>query len=222
MTLTKEKKSKTELLVIGLIIQLLGFFCFLTFWLIYLAIAFFIVGLIFIISSRKKWYLQIISILPMLIAIGIIVNAVTFEKYIIPKNFKGSVYVITDKEVGEKREYNLFTRVFIIPETGVLFTKFNQTQAFNYRKFYQEDETGNLNELGTLDYRNYIEKWVVNPPKTEPSRDSLAVFTPQIEYDFDSNSHRTVFTVGKYKDIKYWNFIPKKKVDSLRKLIIKN
>jgi len=222
MTLTKEKKSKTELLVVGLIIQLLGFFCFLAFWLMYLAIGFFIVGTIFIFFSRKKWYLQIMSILPMLIAIGIIVNAVTFEKYIIPKNFKGSVYVITDKEVGEKREYNLFTRVFIIPETGVLFTKFNQTQAFNYRKFYQEDETGNLNELGTLDYRHYIEKWVVNPPKNEPSRDSLAVFTPQIEYDFDSKSHRTVFTVGKYRDIKNWNFIPKKKVDSLRKLVIKN
>ncbi len=218
MDLIKKEKSRIELLILGIIIQLFGLFCFLTFWLMYFAIVLFIIGTIFILVSRKQWYFKIIAVLPMLIASVIMINAVTLEKYIIPKNFKGSVYVITDKKNGINREYDLFTRVLRIPKSGVLFTKFNQKQVFNYRKFYQESQDGKLKELGTLDYRNYIGKWHFNPPKTEPARDSFAVFTPQIEYDFDSKSHRTVFTIGKYKDIKYWNFIPKEKIDSLRKL----
>lgn len=157
----------------------------------------------------------------MLISICIIINAVRFEKYIIPKGFKGVVYVLTDQEHGEDREYNFFTRVFRIPKSGILFTKFKQKEGFENRKFYQVDNLGNLREIGVLDYRDYIEKWVINPPKTEPSRDSFAVFTPNLEYDFKAKNYRTVFTVGKYNEIKEWNYLPEEKIDSLKNTIKK-
>jgi len=153
---------------------------------------------------------------PMFYATGIIVNALYLEKYIIPKDFTGVINVITDKTAGEKREYDFFTRIYRIPKSGVLFTKFNQKPGFNKRSFYQIDKNGNLKKLGILDHRSYIEKWVINPPKTEPSRDSLAVFTPELTYDSDSKSYNMVFTVGKYKEIKTWNYLPKEVLDSLR------
>ena len=157
----------------------------------------------------------------MLFSIGIVVNALTFEKYIIPEGFKGVVYVITEKDYGKNREYDFFTRVFRIPKSGILFTKFRQKPGFNNRKFFQTDSTGNLKEIGVLDYRSYIEKWVVNPAKTEPPRDSFAVFTPDLEYDFKAKNYRMVFTVGKYNDTKVWNYLPEEEIDSLKKAIKK-
>lgn len=213
-----KKHTRTEFLIIGIICQLLGLFCFFTFWLVIFAAILFVVGTIFILISKKKWYLKIICLLPMFIASGIIINASYFEKYILEKDFKGSVNIITDYKIGEPREYDFFERVYRIPKSGVLFTKFNQNSAFNYRKFYQQNENGKLIELGILDHRNYIEPWVYNPPKTEPSRDSFAVFTPQLERDFKNNKYKLTFTVGKYKNLKNWGYIPEEKIDSLRNL----
>jgi energy-coupling factor transporter transmembrane protein EcfT len=215
------KTPKTTLLILGLISQILGLLCFYTIWLMIFAVAFFIIGTILIFISRKKWYLKLLCITPMLYSISIIINALTFEKYIIPEKFRGVVYVITDKDLGERREYDFFTRVFRIPESGILFTKFSQEPGYNNRQFYQIDSLGNLKEINILDYRNYIEKWVVNPPKTEPSRDSFAVFTPDLEFDFNEKKYRMVFTVGRYKETNVWNYIPKEKIDSLRSLMEK-
>ncbi len=50
---------KNTLLVIGIIFQLAGLFCFLTFWLMYFAILFFVVGSILISFSRTRWYIII-------------------------------------------------------------------------------------------------------------------------------------------------------------------
>jgi hypothetical protein len=215
------KNPNNKLFIIGLTCQAVGLFCFFSFWLMYCAIAFFSIGTTLIFLSKKTWYLKLISITPLLWVIGIIINALYFEKYIIPASFRGVVYVITDKENGEDRTYDLFTRIYKIPNSGVLFTKFKQRSGFNKRSFYQVDKNGFLQPLRVLDYRSYIEKWVINPPKTEPPRDSLAIFTPEIRYNSNSKEYSTVFTVGKYKDIKVWNYLPEQTIDSLRNAQIK-
>lgn len=122
---------KKTLFTIGIMFQLAGLFCFLTFWLMYFAISFLFVGTILICFSRTRWYIIISAISPMLFVIGIIVNATYFEKYIVPANFRGVVYVITDKERGVDREYKFFTRIYRIPKSGILLTKFNQKSGFN-------------------------------------------------------------------------------------------
>jgi hypothetical protein len=88
----------------------------------YFGAVFFINGAVTIFLSRKSRYKQIAANLPMLFAIGLIINALTFEKYIVPENFRGVVYVITN-EHGQDREYDFFTRVFRIPPSGILFIK---------------------------------------------------------------------------------------------------
>jgi energy-coupling factor transporter transmembrane protein EcfT len=206
---------KQKSVIIAIIFQLAGLFCFLTFWLMYFAILFFVVGTIVICISRVKWYIIIFAVSPMLFVIGTVVNATYYEKYIIPENFRGVVYVITDEEKGKEREYEFFTRIYRIPRSGILLTKFNQKSGFNRRSFFQQTKLGVMAKLGELDDRDYIEKWVINPPSKEPSRDSLAVFTPEFEFDHETKKYKLIFTIGKYKDVHVWNYLPKEKIDSI-------
>lgn len=214
-----ETPVKNLLLGIGIFFQLIGLFFFFTIVLMYFAIGSFIIGTISIFLSHKKWYLKLCSILPMLFAIGIILNALTFEIFIIPKGFTGVVNIITDKRIGQKREYKFFKRIYKIPPSGILFTKFKQKEGIHIRTFFRIDTNGKMTKLGILDYRNYIEKWDINPPKTEPSRDSFAVFTPELDWNFSKKDYETVFTVGKYKNIKIWNYIPQERIDSIKNII---
>lgn len=213
---TTERIMRRPFFGIGIIFQALGLFCFLTFWLMNYAIAFFTIGSILIFLARQKWYWKILSLTPFLFSMGIVINALYFETYLIPKDFTGTVYIITEPEKGVSRKYNFFNRVYEIPITGVLFTQFRQRPGYHIRKFYVLEDDGTHTPLGVLDYRHYIEEWVVNPAPTEPPRDSFAVFTPQLEYDFKRKTYRNVFTVGRYSDIDLWNYLPDEKIDSLQ------
>lgn len=88
-------------------------------------VIFFVIGAAFILLSKKRWYVMLLSMLPMWIAVGVFINNMFFEKYIIPKDFRGPIYVITDYEIGQERQFDFFTRVYKIPNSGVLFTKFS-------------------------------------------------------------------------------------------------
>jgi ABC-type multidrug transport system permease subunit len=149
---------KNALLKIGIAFQLIGLICFLTFWLMYFAIAFFVIGTVLISVSRRKWYIFILAISPVLFVIGIVINALYFEKYIIPANFRGVVYILTDEKRGIDREYNFFSRIYRIPQSGILLTKFNQKSGINNRSFFQIDKNGTLKELGILALFPFFDK----------------------------------------------------------------
>ncbi len=128
------------------------------------------------------------------------------------------MYVIYDEQIGEPKEYEGIRRVYRIPPTGVLFTKFPQTQGIHNRRFYYVNPKGDRKALGVLDYREYNEKYTINPRPTEPPRDSLAVFTPEVSVDimFKTKNYYTTFTTGKYQDIKAWNYLHPDYIDSLK------
>jgi len=188
----------------------------------YFGFAFLALGTILVLFSRQKWYYQSIAIGLSLGYVGFsILNAFArSETFLIPEDFKGVVYIIYDGRIGEAEEFEGLRRVYKIPETGVLFTKFRQTEGIHNRKFYFLTNNGERKEVGILDYREYNEKYTINPRPTEPRRDSLAVFTPQITFDImlNSKNYYTAFTVGKYKDIKAWNYLYPKYVDSLKQV----
>ena len=50
------------------------------------------------------------------------------ERYLIPKDFRGVVYVVSDQENGTEKEYEGIHRVYRIPESGILFTQFSQNE----------------------------------------------------------------------------------------------
>lgn len=210
---------------IGIFSQLIGLFFFQTFWLMYFGFAFLALGIILVLFSRQRWYYQLIAIALPLGYVGYsIMNAFARpETFLVPDNFHGVVYVIYDEQNGNPKEYEGLRRVYRIPETGVLFTKFPQTQGIHDRKFYYLKPNGSRRELGVLDYRHYNEKYTINPTPVEPPRDSLAVFTPEIRIDpmLKTKYYYTAFTVGKYQDIKVWNYLYPKYIDSLRQAAVK-
>lgn len=191
----------------------------------YFGFAFLAFGTILILFSRQKWYFQLIAIGVPLGYVGFsILNAFARpETFLLPDKFKGVVYVIYDEQIGEPKEYEGLRRVYRIPNTGVLFTKFPQTQGIHNRKFYYVNQKSDRNELGIFDYREYNEKYTINPRPTEPPRDSLAVFTPEVSVDImlKTKNYYTTFTVGRYQDIKSWNYLYPQYIDSLRQAVAK-
>jgi len=188
----------------------------------YFGFAFLILGTILILFSRHKWYYQMISIAPPLgyVIFSFVTSFAVPETFLIPEGFKGVVYIIHDESIGESTVFEGFRRVYNIPKTGVLFTKFKQTNGIHHRLFYYVTKSGKRKELSILDYRDYNEKYTINPSLTEPPRDSLAVFTPEISVDFSQSAkdYYTTFTIGKYKNIKAWNFLYPEFIDSLRRV----
>lgn len=180
------------------------------------AIACFAIGTVLLLLSRQKWYFSVLYLLPMCVALTVMTYLLQLEKYIIPADFTGDVIVITDPKNGAEKEYDFFNRVYRIPKSGILFTKFNQISGINKRSFYKMDPQGNLKKMGVLTADNFMEKGVINPNKTGPLTDSLAVLMPRASVDFASNIATTLFTVGKYKDLKDWNELPQKTIDSLK------
>jgi len=188
----------------------------------YFGFALLALGVIFVLFSRQKWYFQLIAIgLPVGYVVFLVLNSFAkSETFLIPEGFKGAVYVIYEEQIGDPKEYEGMRRVYKIPETGVLFTKFKQTQGIHNRKFYYTTKNGDRKDLGILDYREYNEKYTINPRSSEPPRDSLAVFTPEIRFDpmLISKNYFTTFTVGQYQEIKVWNFLYPEYIDSLRQV----
>lgn len=214
--------KSNSLFGVGIFFLLLGIFCFLTFWLMYFSFASLTLGTILILFSRQKWYYQLIVIgLPLGFVGFSIINAFARpETILLPNNFKGVVYVIYDEHIGEPKAYEGLRRIYKIPETGVLFTKFPQTKGIHNRKFFYVNKNGDRKELGILDYGEYNEKYTTNPRPIEPPRDSLAVFTPEVRVDvmLNAKNYYTTFTVGKYQDIKSWNYLYPEYINSLRQM----
>lgn len=207
---------KKNLLRAGLTFQLFGLLAFLSYWIMGTAIAFFVVGAILLLLSGQKWYFTTLSLLPMCVALFLMTYILQFEKFIIPSDFTGDVIVITDLKNGAEKEYDFFNRVYRIPASGILFTKFNQGSGINKRSFYQTDKNGELQKMGVLTEENLIVKGAGTPDKTGPLSDSLAVLMPRSIVDFSSKVSTTLFTVGKYKDIKDWNEFQQETIDSLK------
>lgn len=172
--------------------------------------------------SKQRWYFQLVALGIPLGFVGFsIINAFARpETFLIPEGFTGVVYVIHDEQLGEEKEYEGWRRLYKIPPSGVLFTKFKPSEGIHNRKFHYISESGARKELGELDYREFNEKYTINQRPTEPPRDSLAVFTPEIRSLVNGNSY-TTFTVGKYQYIKAWNFLYPNYIESLRQVQMK-
>ena len=143
----------------------------------------------------------------------------------VSENFKGVIYIVHDDTLGEDKEFEGIRRIYRIPKTGVLFTKFPVTTGILNQDFYYVSADGKRTKLGELDAREFNDTWTINPRPTEPPRDSLAVFnqgtTGQLSIQTDKNKQLDyrAFNVGTYNEIRTgFDFIYEITVDSLRKV----
>tara|TARA_B100000809_G_scaffold190880_1_gene189531 strand:- start:438 stop:1118 length:681 start_codon:yes stop_codon:yes gene_type:complete len=219
------KSNSNTLFGISIALFALGFFCFITIWLMYLGFGLMILGTILCLLSRKKWFYKVLLIgLPFGFVAFTFLNAMEVpERYLIPEDFRGVVYVIFDQENGKEKEYEGIHRVYRIPANGILFTKFSQNDdVYTFQEFFFVDSNSIRKKLGELDNRHFNGPNTINPRATEPPRDSLVVFNERttgriLAADGQNYYNYKALTVGVYNNIEKWDYIDLQDIEKAKK-----
>ena len=98
------------------------------------------------------------------------------ETFLIPKGYRGRINVIFNQPHGQAEKYENGRRVYEIPESGVLITRFNGNYGLMDQQYFYVDFAGYREAIKKLDVTDFNEKWITTRNKNEPSRDELAVF----------------------------------------------
>ena len=211
----------------GILLLLLGVYLYLSFWFIQYGIILLIIGGFFILLSHKNWKIKLLLIgIPYaFVAITFYMSFTTPEIFLIPKGYKGPVYVIFNQENGVKKEFEGHKRLYKIPTNGILFTQFKNEEGFMNQEYFYVDSLGKRHRLGVLDTRDFNEEWTTKRNPKEPPRDSLAVFNPGTmgTYGNSGASNSFIYSellVGTYNNVRQFEDFKPEYIDSLRKVLL--
>ena len=103
-------------------------------------------------SRRIRPLFQIgLSLLPFAIYLVIyLINSPSSDTFLIPKDFRGTVYVYYEQVNGAEKEYEGSRRIYRIPMDGILLTKFDLKGGvinLSDSRFYLVDEKAKRTEL---------------------------------------------------------------------------
>jgi len=200
-------KLSNLLVGFGVFFLLAGLFLYWTGWYFIYGFICLFIGVVLILLSTRNWKFKLLAVgIPLTIVGYFFYNSFTTpERYLIPENYRGPVYVIFNQKDGQTKEYEGNRRLYRIPSTGVLFTQFKDEQGWINQDYYLVSSDGQRKKLGVLDTRDFNEEWTLEKNPKEPSRDSFAVFNPgtmgTIGNSGDSNSKVfSLLYVGTYND----------------------
>ena len=161
-------------------------------------------------NSLKKIVFSILPIIivPICILIWKKINTVEPEIFLIPKNYRGFVYISYNHKCGTPIKYKEDSRVYEIPNDGVLLTQFKDEQGFINQRFYIIDNEKRV-KIEELMVQDFNEEWTLEKNKKEPPRDKLAIFYAGRTYS-NGNSE---FFIGTYNDLKK-DYYYEKRIDS--------
>ena len=153
------------------------------------------------------------------------------ETFLLPDNFKGFFYVVYNQTGGQDKVFEQNRRLYKIPTTGVLFTKFkNDWGSIKFenglinQQFYYFDNNGQRVKIKVLDTGDFNNEATTYPKKELYSRDSLAAFF--ISAGTISNGKTTLTTdqyyIGTYYDLTKTKDFTFQYIDSLRIRVTKN
>lgn len=215
---------------LGLFFLIGGLLFYLVFWFSPIGMASVLVGTALVLLSTKNWKAKMFSIgIPLSIGIYFTHRSFTTPAiYLIPEGYRGNVMVVFNQADGQDREYEGRKRVYRIPSTGVLFSKFKDEQGFINEEYYYVSPSGHKKKLGVLDTRDFNEEWTLEKNPHEPPRDSLAVFNPGTMGTLGNSSDKNskvfiLLSVGTYNDkgANFRDFSPEY-IDSLKSVMKKN
>jgi len=148
------------------------------------------------------------------------------EIFLIPENYKGTIYIIYNQKDGVDKEYENGKRVYRIPSNGILLTKFRDEYGIINQEYYYLTKDNTRRRLTIMDTRDFNEEWTLQKNPHEPSRDSLAIFNPATTGTMGDKNEEYKFQqtfIGTYNDIKKERReIDHKFIDSLKINLIKN
>lgn len=218
------------LVVSGIFLLIAGLFLYLFTGLYIWSFSFLFFGAILLLLTNNSWLFKLFVVGAPLIFVTIsFYNSFTTPvTYLIPEHYKGNVMVVFNQKDGRDEEFEGRRRIYRIPSTGVLFTKFKDEQGFINEEYYYVDVSGHRTKLGVLNSRDFNEEWTLQKNAKEASRDSLAVFNPgamgTIGNSSDSNSKIFIeLSVGSYNDRgKNFRYFSPEFIDSLKIVTRKN
>ncbi len=150
----------------------------------------------------------------------------TPETFLLPDNFKGFFYIVYNQTGGQDKAFEKNRRLYKIPMTGVLFTKFkNDWGSIKFengeinQQFYFSNNKGKRVKIKVLDIGDFNNKATTYPKKEELySRDSLAAYF--ISAGTIGNGETTLTTdqyyIGSYDDLTKTKEFTFQYIDSLR------
>jgi len=193
--------------VLGLFFLFGGLLFYLVFWFSVIGMGSVLIGTILVLLSTKNWKTKLLSVgIPVVVGTFFTYRSYTTPAtYLIPEGYRGNVMVVFNQKDGQDEAYEGRRRIYRIPLTGVLFTKFKDEEGFINEEYYYVSPSGHRTKLGVLDTRDFNEEWTLERNPHEPPRDSLAVFNPGTMGTLgnSSDTNHKVFielSVGTYND----------------------
>lgn len=101
---------------------------------------------------------------------------VTPEVILIPAGYHGKVRIIFDKPCGSPESFENKSRVYIIPESGVLITKFKAEYGIINQEYYYTDVKGSRTRIPKMMLQDFSEETSTKRNDNEPSRDQIGIF----------------------------------------------
>jgi hypothetical protein len=88
------------------------------------------------------------------------------EIFLLPDGYSGKVNIVYNQDCGQPEEWEKDSRVYRIPETGILLTQFQDEQGLIDHSYFFVDQTGRRIPIPNLDVRDYNEEWTtIKKPK---------------------------------------------------------
>lgn len=196
------------LVVSGAFFLVSGFILYLFTWFFIWSFSLLLIGGVLLLLTKNNWIFKLVVVgIPLTyVAITFYNSFATPATYLIPQGYRGNVMVVFNQKDGRDKEYEGQSRIYRIPATGVLFTKFKDEEGFINEQYFYINPAGQRTKLGVLDTRDFNEEWTLEKNPHELPRDSLAIFDPGTMGTLGSSSDTSheVFielSVGTYNDI---------------------
>lgn len=131
------------------------------------------------------------------------INTTEPETFLIPNGYRGKIRVIFNQKCGQPIKYEAKSRLYKIPNDGILMTQFKAEQGFINQEFYII-ENGKRRKIEQLMAQAFNEEWTLEKNKREPPRNKVSIFEAGRTYS-DGSSEFYICTYNQFKNygIKY-------------------
>ncbi len=139
---------------------------------------------------------------------------------LIPAGYVGDVYIIYDQPNGEEQEYDGASRVYRIPSTGILFTKFSKETETDDQQYYYLTSKGERKNIMQVSTGDFNEPWSYVKNPNEPSRNDIAIIDGGVIWSIISANNNYEYQqafVGSYNQFTSHKGFKLSYIDSLQK-----
>jgi hypothetical protein len=213
----KEVRAKTKpwIIAVGVILVFLssltiGIFNIGVVYLFGIPILTLVMGNAFVWASGSKIKTKIIvtltpvAIIPIAFFSAYQLNKAEPETYLIPKDHRGNIVVFFDETCGSEPIFESGRRIYQIPNTGVLITKFKMNNGYLDQKIYFVDDSGARIQIPFFQRQNFEtekEEWgrFRSSPVSGFTKETVGVFWAYGAETYGLSKNSNAFIVSNFQ-----------------------